>query len=148
MLVDRAAMELVLRPKSFDVMLMSNLFGDILSDEAAGVVGSIGLLGSASLGGKTDLYEPVHGSAPDIAGQDKANPIGAIVSVAMMLRHSFKLEKEARAVEAALDKVLASGLRTPDIQGKAPSTVGTRAFGDAVLEALEQTPAVSSRGSR
>jgi len=136
MLVDRAAMELVLKPKSFDVMLMSNLFGDILSDEAAGVVGSIGLLGSASLGGKTDLYEPVHGSAPDIAGQDKANPIGAIVSVAMMLRHTFRLEKEAGKVEAALDRVLASGLRTPDVAGRAGANAGTRAFGAAVIEVL------------
>lgn len=148
MLVDRAAMELVLRPTSFDVMLMSNLFGDILSDEAAGVVGSIGLLGSASLGGKTDLYEPVHGSAPDIAGQDKANPIGAIVSVAMMLRHTFKMEKEARAVEAALDKVLALGLRTPDILGTAPASVGTRGFGQAVLESLAGAPALAGRGTR
>jgi 3-isopropylmalate dehydrogenase len=129
-------------------MLMSNLFGDILSDEAAGVVGSIGLLGSASLGGKTDLYEPVHGSAPDIAGKDKANPIGAIVSVAMMLRHTFKMEKEARAVEAALDKVLADGLRTPDILGTAPSSVGTRGFGNAVLEALAGAPALVGRESR
>lgn len=135
MLVDRAAMELVLRPKSFDVILTSNLFGDILSDEAAGVVGSIGLLGSASLGGETDLYEPVHGSAPDIAGQDKANPIGALVSVAMMLRHTFKLENEARAVESAIDRVLADGLRTPDIAaGRAGS--GTAAFGAAVLGIL------------
>jgi 3-isopropylmalate dehydrogenase len=150
MLVDRAAMELVLRPRIFDVMLMSNLFGDILSDEAAGVVGSIGLLGSASLGGKTDLYEPVHGSAPDIAGQDKANPIGAIISVAMMLRHTFRLEKEARAVESALDRVLSAGLRTPDIQGKASSTVGTQAFGKAVLEALAEAhqPAISGRSGR
>jgi 3-isopropylmalate dehydrogenase len=130
-------MELVLKPQSFDVILTSNLFGDILSDEAAGVVGSIGLLGSASLGGTTDLYEPVHGSAPDIAGQDRANPIGAIVSVALMLRHTFKLEQEARAVETAVDRVLADGLRTADLVGAGGSEVGTAAFAAAVLAALK-----------
>lgn len=135
LLVDRAAMELVLRPQSFDVLLMSNLFGDILSDEAAGVVGSIGLLGSASLGGHTDLYEPVHGSAPDIAGKDQANPIGVIVSIAMMLRHTFKLESEASAVEHSLEGVLQDGLRTPDLANHGRK-VGTVAFGSAVVDRL------------
>ena len=140
MLVDRAAMEMVLKAPSFDIMLMSNLFGDILSDEAAGVVGSIGLLGSASLGGKTDLYEPVHGSAPDIAGKDRANPIGAIVSVAMMLRHTFDLAAEAGAVEGALERVLQDGLRTPDIAGTRGANAGTRAFGAAVIGVLSGAP--------
>ncbi|MBI4500219.1 MAG: 3-isopropylmalate dehydrogenase [Gemmatimonadetes bacterium] len=136
MLVDRAAMELVLRSRSFDVILTSNLFGDILSDEAAGVVGSIGLLGSASLGGETAIYEPVHGSAPDLAGRDRANPFGAIVSVALMLRHSFQLEAEAVAVERALERVLVKGLRTADIAALHEAVVGTQAFGAAVLAAL------------
>jgi 3-isopropylmalate dehydrogenase len=114
-LVDRMAMELVLRPANFDVLLMENLFGDILSDQAAGVVGSLGLLGSASLGGTVDIYEPVHGSAPDIAGRGVANPVGAILSAAMLLRHSAGLPGEARAVEAAVDRALADGARTGDV---------------------------------
>jgi 3-isopropylmalate dehydrogenase len=137
MLVDRASMELVLKPKSFDVILASNIFGDILSDQAAGVVGSIGLLGSASLGGKTDLYEPVHGSAPDIAGKGQANPVGAILSVAMMLRHTFKLEREARAVEAAVEQVLSGGLRTADLCGPQDRAISTSVFGEATVKALQ-----------
>jgi 3-isopropylmalate dehydrogenase len=102
-----------------------NMFGDILSDEAGAIVGSLGLLPSASLGAGTGLFEPVHGSAPDIAGQDKANPIGAIASAAMLLRHALTLEAEARAVEAAIETVLVSGLKTADLAGSGPS-VGTK----------------------
>src|SRR5437763_595792 len=98
-------MALVLHPAEFDVMLMENMFGDILSDEAGGVVGSLGLLASASIGGKVGLYEPVHGSAPDIAGKNVANPLGAILSVAMLLRHSFQLEREAACIETAIAEV-------------------------------------------
>jgi 3-isopropylmalate dehydrogenase len=123
MLVDRAAMELVLAPAAFDVILTSNLFGDILSDEAAAVVGSIGLLPSASVGGGVGLYEPVHGSAPTIAGRDEANPIGTILSVALMLRHTFELEEEAAAIEDAVDATLARGLRTLDL---APDSLSRR----------------------
>jgi 3-isopropylmalate dehydrogenase len=115
MLVDRAAMELVLDPRQFDVVLTGNLFGDILSDEAAAFSGSLGTLSSASIGGRVDLYEPVHGSAPDIAGRDVANPMGAILSIALMLRHTFGLEAEAKVVEEAVDAVLARGLRTRDL---------------------------------
>lgn len=129
-LVDRMAMELVLRPADFDVLLMENLFGDILSDQAAGVVGSLGLLGSASLGGTVDIYEPVHGSAPDIAGRGVANPVGAILSAAMLLRHSAGLADEARAVEVAVDRALADGARTGDV---APA--GTRGWSTAEVTA-------------
>lgn len=131
-LVDRAAMELVLGPAAFDVVLTPNLFGDILSDEAAAVVGSIGLLGSASLGRGPGLYEPVHGSAPEIAGRDIANPAGAIASVALLLRHSLGLDRAADAVEAALDGALADGPRTADLATPGDAPVGTAAFGRAV----------------
>jgi 3-isopropylmalate dehydrogenase len=131
-LVDSCAMRLVTNPRDFDVILTENMFGDILSDEAAVLAGSIGMLASASLGAGPGLYEPVHGSAPDIAGQDRANPLGAIGSAAMMLRHSFGLEREAAAVEAAMEAAVASGLRTADLGGHA----GTRAMGDAVISAL------------
>jgi len=118
MLVDNAAMQLVRRPSQFDVVVTSNMFGDILSDEASQITGSIGLLPSASLGaGRCGLYEPIHGSAPDIAGQDKANPIATILSAAMMLRYAFDLADEADAIEKAVDDVLAAGLRTADIVG-------------------------------
>jgi 3-isopropylmalate dehydrogenase len=117
MLVDTCAMQLVREPRRFDVVLTENMFGDILSDEASVIAGSIGLLASASLGGPVGLYEPVHGSAPDIAGQGKANPLGAIASAAMMLRHSFGLEAEARAVESAISALLAGGTRTADLAG-------------------------------
>ena len=137
MLVDRAAMELVLRPGRFDVIVTENLFGDILSDEAAVLPGSLGVLGSASLGGSTDLYEPVHGSAPDIAGKDVANPMGAITSVSLMLRHTFGLETEAAAVDAAVEATLSDGLRTADLAREGNRLVGTRAFADAVVERLE-----------
>ncbi len=139
-LVDRMAMELVLRPARFDVVLTENLFGDVLSDEGAGIVGSLGLLPSASLGGQTDLYEPVHGSAPDIAGTGKANPIGAVASVALMLRHTFEMPEAAAAVERAVDEVLAGGHRTADLAGPAPGRepLDTRSFGALLVEAVEK----------
>lgn len=113
--VDNAAMQLVLRPTQFDVMLTSNMFGDILSDEAAGLAGSIGLIPSMSLGNGAALYEPIHGSAPQLAGKNSANPIGAVLCAAMLLRESFGLHREAVAVERAVDSALAAGFRTPDI---------------------------------
>jgi 3-isopropylmalate dehydrogenase len=129
MLVDRAAMELAQRPSAFDVMLTGNLFGDILSDEASVLAGSLGLLPSASIGSGVGLYEPVHGSAPDIAGQGIANPVGAIASMAMMLRYSFELEDEAKLVETALQAAFATGVVTPDLaeagQGHSTSDVGS-----------------------
>ncbi len=131
-LVDSCAMKLVTNPRAFDVVLTENMFGDILSDEAAVLAGSIGMLASASLGTGPGLYEPVHGSAPDIAGQDAANPIGAIGSAAMLLRHSFGLEREATAIEAAIEQVIIAGVRTRDLGG----TAGTRAVGDAIRSAL------------
>ena len=115
MYVDSAAMSLVQRPKDFDVILTENMFGDILSDQAGGVVGSLGLLASASIGGPVGVYEPVHGSAPDIAGKGIANPLGAILSVALMLRHSFELEREASCIENAVSAVLNLGSRTADL---------------------------------
>ena len=118
MLVDNAAMQLVRRPSQFDVVVTSNMFGDILSDEASQITGSIGMLASASLGeGTRGLYEPIHGSAPDIAGQDKANPIATVLSAAMMLRYAFDMLAEADCIEAAVDKVLEDGVRTADIVG-------------------------------
>jgi len=116
--VDNCAMRLIERPTSFDVLLTNNMFGDILSDEAAMLTGSIGLLPSASLGERSGLYEPVHGSAPDIAGRNRANPIAAIASAAMMLRHSFQMERPALAIEAAIEKVLKQGVRTPELPGR------------------------------
>jgi 3-isopropylmalate dehydrogenase len=116
-LVDRAAMELIARPARIDVMLTANLFGDILSDEASMLAGSMGLLPSASIGGEVGLYEPVHGSAPDIAGKAVANPIGAIASMAMMLRHSFSLEEEAGVVEAGIEAAFAAGYLSADLAG-------------------------------
>src|SRR5262249_28082703 len=113
--VDSAAMLLVQRPADFDVVLTENMFGDILSDQAGGVVGSLGLLASASIGGAVGLYEPVHGSAPDIAGGGIANPLAAILSVALMLRHSFQLGAEAAAIERSVNQVLAAGHRTADL---------------------------------
>ena len=118
MLVDNAAMQIVKDPAQFDILLTSNMFGDILSDEAAQVTGSIGMLASSSLGDTScGMYEPIHGSAPDIAGQNKANPIATILSAAMMLRYSFGLEKEALAIEKAVENVLDDGWRTGDILG-------------------------------
>ena len=138
--VDAAAMFLLSRPATFDVILTDNMFGDILSDEASMLAGSLGLLPSASLSdGGPGLYEPIHGSAPDIAGKGIANPCGAILSVAMLLRHSLGQDTAARAVETAVSETLQSGLRTPDLaNGKRDyRTVGTEAFGDAVIERLE-----------
>ncbi len=133
MLVDNCAMQLVRDPKQFDVILTENMFGDILSDEASMVTGSIGMLSSASLGAtKLGLYEPSHGSAPDIAGQDKANPLATILSAAMMLRYSFDLEKEADAIEAAVKQVLKEGYRTIDIMDEGKTLVGTKQMGDLV----------------
>ena len=139
MYVDNAAMQLVRNPKQFDVIVTGNLFGDILSDEASMLAGSIGMLPSASLAadGK-GLYEPIHGSAPDIAGQDKANPLATILSVAMMFRYTFARDDVARRIEAAVRSVLAQGLRTGDIALPGERTVGTRAMGDAVVAALHQ----------
>jgi 3-isopropylmalate dehydrogenase len=136
MLVDNAAMQLVRNPSQFDVIVTTNMFGDILSDEASQITGSIGMLPSASLGAtKRGRYEPIHGSAPDIAGQNKANPIATILSAAMMLRYAFALEAEALAIENAVDKVLESGLRTADIAHGADA-LGTVEMTDAILTAL------------
>jgi 3-isopropylmalate dehydrogenase len=117
--VDSCAMSLVTRPASYDVIVTENLFGDILSDEAAVLTGSLGMLPSASIGGKVELYEPVHGSAPDIAGKGIANPLGAIASAAMLLRHTCKLEREAKALEDAIGRALKEGYGTPDLKGQA-----------------------------
>jgi 3-isopropylmalate dehydrogenase len=136
MLVDNAAMQLISRPADFDVVLTENMFGDILSDEAAMIAGSIGLLSSASLGtGGPGLYEPVHGSAPDIAGRGVANPLATFGSVALMLRHSLALEDAAAAVESAVDRVLEQGLRTPDLAGgrSEEGSVGTEEMSAAVI---------------
>ncbi len=137
-LVDACAMHLLMRPSSFDVVLAENMFGDILSDEASVFAGSLGMLPSASLGStKFGLYEPVHGSAPDIAGQGKANPIGIFLSVAMMLRYSLDLEAESSAIESAIDAVLADGARTPDIARRGEETpVSTSEFSQAVIAKL------------
>ena len=135
MLVDNCAMQLVKDPAQFDVVLTENMFGDILSDEASMITGSIGMLSSASLGaGKLGLYEPSHGAAPDIAGQDKANPIATILSAAMMLRYSFDLDKEADAVEAAVKSVIAEGYRTVDIMADGMKQVSTTQMGDLIVE--------------
>jgi len=136
--VDSAAMLLVQRPADFDVVLTENMFGDILSDQAGGVVGSLGLLASASIGGSVGLYEPVHGSAPDIAGKGIANPLGAILSAAMMLRHSFHLEREASCVEQAVSKVLSEGARTADLAGKTHSSIQTKEMGQRVVGAVKR----------
>lgn len=137
MLVDNAAMQLVKAPKQFDVMVTGNMFGDILSDEASMLTGSIGMLPSASLDDKQKgLYEPSHGSAPDIAGQGIANPLATILSVAMMLRYTFGFEEQALRIETAVKKVLAQGFRTGDIYERGTSRVGTAEMGDAVLAAL------------
>ncbi len=137
MLVDNCAMQLVRNPKQFDVIVTENLFGDVLSDEAAMITGSLGMLPSASLGtGTFGLYEPIHGSAPDIAGKGIANPLATILSVALMLRNSFGREDAAQRIEAAVGKVLEAGLRTPDIAGSGEATVGTVEMAAAVRAAL------------
>lgn len=136
MFVDNCAMQLAKNPAQFDVLLTSNMFGDILSDEAAMITGSIGLLPSSSVGDKYALYEPIHGSAPDIAGQDIADPIATVLSVAMLLRTSLKLNAEADAVEAAVKKTLADGWRTPDIYRDGCKKVGCRQMGKLIAERL------------
>lgn len=134
--VDNAAMQLVRNPRQFDVLLCNNMFGDILSDEAAMLTGSIGMLPSASIGAKVGLFEPIHGSAPDIAGRNVANPIATIASAAMMLAYAFQLDKEAEAVEQAIVKTLDLGYRTRDIQSPGSRIVGTTEMGDAILRNL------------
>src|SRR5664279_99323 len=142
--VDSFAMALITRPRDFDVVLTENLFGDILSDEAAVLAGSLGLLPSASLGGSVGLFEPIHGSAPDIAGHDKANLIGTILSAAMLLRHALHLGVEALAIEAPVDKVLKGGHGTGDLKG-ARHPHGTRSLGAAIREAIRPPRAKAPR---
>ncbi len=137
MYVDNAAMQLVRDPSQFDVIVTGNLFGDILSDEASVITGSIGMLPSASLGSaQPGLFEPIHGSAPDIAGQNKANPLATILSIGMMLRHAFAMEQEADAIDAAVHKTLQDGFRTGDIMEAGKTLVGTSAMRDEVLKRL------------
>jgi 3-isopropylmalate dehydrogenase len=142
-LVDAMAMHLIRRPATFDVIVTENLFGDILTDEASMLAGSMGMLPSASLGDILNrqelplgLYEPIHGSAPDIAGKGIANPLGTILSSAMLLRHSLGLEQEAAALEAAVDAVLNEGVRTPDVAHTGSETVGTTVMGDLIVQHL------------
>lgn len=139
MYVDNAAMQLIRNPKQFDVIVTTNMFGDILSDEASMLTGSIGMLPSASLGDPFALYEPIHGSAPDIVGQGVANPLATILSVAMMFRHSLASPQIADQIESAVNRVLDQGLRTPDIFQPGMQRVGTVAMGDAVLAALSDS---------
>jgi 3-isopropylmalate dehydrogenase len=138
MLVDNCAMQLIRNPKQFDVMVTTNMFGDILSDEAAMLTGSIGMLPSASLGGKVGMYEPVHGTAPDIAGQDKANPLATILSVAMMLRHSLEQGAAADRVEKAVENVLNQGYRTADIQEPGGRLIGCTEMGQLVRDSIDK----------
>jgi 3-isopropylmalate dehydrogenase len=138
--VDSCAMALVTRPTAYDVIVTENLFGDILSDEAAVLTGSLGMLPSASIGGKVGLYEPVHGSAPDIAGKGIANPLGAIASIALMLRHSFKLEEAAQSVEAAISETLTEGYGTADLKSQ-PKQVGTTEIGEVIRGKIARTRA-------
>jgi len=147
MYVDSAAMSLVQRPKDFDVVLTENMFGDILSDQAGGVVGSLGLLASASIGGPVGVYEPVHGSAPDIAGKGIANPLGAILSSAMLLRHSFQLEREAACVEHAVSAVLNHGSRTADLVRDSQPSTSTPEMGNQVVKAVKELASDAKRKS-
>jgi len=141
MYVDACAMHLLMNPRGFDVVLTENLFGDILSDEAAVLAGSLGMLASASVGGPVDLYEPVHGSAPDIAGRNVANPIGAISSAALLLRHTAKLDEEARDVEWAVRRVLDAGYRTADLRREGHQTfnAGTTELGTLICDAIAES---------
>jgi 3-isopropylmalate dehydrogenase len=148
MYVDSAAMSLVLKPAQFDVILTENMFGDILSDQAGGVVGALGLLASASIGGPVGLYEPVHGSAPDIAGKGVANPLGAILSVAMMLRYTFKLAKEAETIEAAVISALNEGLRTPDLARSGERAITTAEMGGKIAEFVGLAAATSAGATK
>jgi 3-isopropylmalate dehydrogenase len=141
MYVDACALHLISNPTRFDVILTENLFGDILSDEAAAITGSLGMLASATVGGTVNLYEPVHGSAPDIAGKGIANPLGAIASAAMLLRHSAGMAREADELESAIEEVLEAGYRTadlagPDYAGGNKNVVGTSAMGELVEQAF------------
>jgi 3-isopropylmalate dehydrogenase len=145
--VDSAAMLLVQHPTEVDVLLTENMFGDILSDQAGGVVGGLGLLASASIGGPVGLYEPVHGSAPDIAGKGIANPLGAILSAAMLLRHSFRLEREAACIESAVQAVLGAGHRTRDLAQPGHASLSTSEMGRKVAEAA-RTGSSGSSGRR
>ena len=138
MYVDNAAMQLILRPSQLDVMITGNLFGDILSDESAAIAGSLGMMPSASLGsGTRGLYEPIHGSAPDIAGRDIANPLGTILSGALLLRHSLGLDAEAKAIESAVSDVLDAGYRTADIFTEGMTKVSCTQMGDLVAERIK-----------
>ena len=138
MLVDNCAMQLVKNPGQFDVILTENMFGDILSDEASEITGSIGMLSSASLSETSlGLYEPSHGSAPDIAGMNQANPIATILSAAMMLRYSLNLDKEADAIEAAVKAVLKKGFRTVDIMSEGCTQLGCKEMGDAIVAEIQ-----------
>ena len=148
MYVDSAAMSLVVKPTQFDVILTENMFGDILSDEVGGVVGALGLLASASIGGAVGLYEPVHGSAPDIAGKGIANPLGAILSVAMMLRHTFGLSREAECVEAGVMSALKGGMRTTDLARDGERTVTTDEMGDKIAEFVRLAANASAHAAR
>ncbi len=142
LLVDTCAMQLIRQPSSFDVIVTENMFGDILTDEASMLAGSMGMLPSASLGtretahGLFGLYEPIHGSAPDIAGQNKANPIAAILTTAMMLRYSFNLKQEAQTIETAVEKVIEAGYRTVDLYEPGKASVGTNEMGRLIAEAV------------
>jgi 3-isopropylmalate dehydrogenase len=146
-LVDSCAMRLVTAPASFDVVVTENLFGDILSDEAAALTGSLGMLPSATVGGSVDLYEPIHGSAPDIAGKGIANPLGAIATIAMLLRHTAKRETEAGEIEGAIAQVLQAGYRTADLKRQGQERlVGTEEMGSLVLEAIARGRAQAMHG--
>jgi 3-isopropylmalate dehydrogenase len=148
MYLDSAAMALVQRPTEFDVLLTENMFGDILSDQAGGVMGSLGLLASASIGGSVGLYEPVHGSAPDIAGKGIANPLGAILSAAMLLRYSFQLESEAAGIETAISAVLDRGYRTVDLVTPGQTPVSTSEMGHQVVEAVKESASTAAKAKR
>jgi 3-isopropylmalate dehydrogenase len=150
MLVDNCAMQLIRWPKQFDVIVTTNLFGDILTDEASMITGSIGMLPSASLGGKVGLYEPIHGSAPDIAGKGLANPLATILSIAMMLTYSFDMPEEAALIEGAVERVLGAGYRTGDIyrEGTGVRKVGTREMGDTVRQTIRTNTAPEGAGTR
>ncbi len=139
MYVDNCAMQLIKDPKQFDVIVTTNMFGDILSDEAAMLTGSIGMLPSASLGGNNGMYEPIHGSAPDIAGQNIANPIATIMSIAMMFKYSFGLDEASELIESAVEKILQNGFRTKDIMDNCGKLVGTKEMGDLILKEIEET---------
>lgn len=136
MYVDNCSMQLIRNPRQFDVIVTDNMFGDILTDEASMLTGSIGMLPSASIGGEVGLYEPAHGSAPDIAGQNKANPLATILSAALLLRYSLKLEKEAQDIERAVRQVIDDGYRTPDLAEPGKTILGTNEMGDLVAQAI------------